>query len=90
MPQVQWGITCQQLIQAIVNRMLLLRSCFRLRVNGGRVVCGLGRRHGSRPPQREEEVLDGRVGLEVGVPERRLPVGRGLVLNAPEDLDLTP
>ena len=65
---VQRGITCQQLIQAIVNRVLLLRPCLRLQINAGRVVRGLGRRHGSRPPQREEEVLDGGMGREGGLP----------------------
>ncbi len=45
-----------------------------------RALDGRRRRNGSRPPQREEEILDGRMGREGDPTERRLPVGRGLVL----------
>ena len=45
-----------------------------------RALDGRRRRHGSRPPQREEEILDGRMGREGDPTERRPPVGRGLVL----------
>lgn len=48
--------------------------------------CARGCRHRLCPPQREEEILDSRMGLKVR-PSRRygVPIGRGFVLQAAEN-----